>query len=144
MHDILSVNQVAGLFNLVQQCPDIVVPIVQDIVRELALREYHYSLHAVDLRRQSLAHHHVSDLCLCSVHTHSHQLGKSPETDALVILLYHSDVVLNELFNEFSSMNVAILSLSSERFISLDLFGNLFHIERHDFEGEEFLEESRN
>ena len=55
MDDLLTIDQMAGLLNLVEHVADVVIPLVQSLICGLldgargALLEYDDALHAIDL-----------------------------------------------------------------------------------------------
>ena len=118
MDDLLTIDQMAGLLNLVEHVADIVIPLVQSLICGLldgprgALLKDDDTLHAVDLGLDACAlDDHVAELALGEVHTHTRKLGKSLQSDARVILLDSSNVVLDQLPQELLEVNCSILSL---------------------------------
>ena len=118
MDDLLTIDQMAGLLNLVEHVADVVIPLVQSLISGLldgprgALLEDDDALHAVDLGLDTGAlDDHVAELLLGKVHTHTSKLGKSLQPDARVILLDSSNVVLDQLSQELLEVNCSILSL---------------------------------
>ena len=78
MHDLLSVDQVAGLLDLVQHVTHIIVPLIQLLIGRLldgsagSLLEHNNALHSVNLGLNArLFNYHVAQLTLSQVHTHS-------------------------------------------------------------------------
>ena len=94
MNDVLSIDQMAGLFYLVQEASDIVVPVVQYVIGELALQEHDDPLHPVDLRSQPLVHDHIPDLHLSSLHADPDQRREPVQSDPAIVLLNHYMMML--------------------------------------------------
>lgn len=118
MDDLLTIDQMAGLLNLVEHVANVVIPLVQSLISRLldgprgALLENDDTLHAVDLGLDAGAlDDHVAELALGEVHTHTRKLGKPLQPDARVILLDSSNVVLDQLSQELLEVNRSILSL---------------------------------
>ena len=95
MNDLLPIDQVAGLLNLVQQTPNVVVPLIENVISGLIFQEYYKALHSINLSENTPIHDHIGKLQLCSLDTHSYQLTKSVQSDSRVVLLNHSDIMLN-------------------------------------------------
>ncbi len=121
MDDLLTIDQVAGLLNLVEHVADIEIPLVQSLISCLldgprgALLEDDDALHAVDLGLDTGAlDDHVAELALSEVHTHTSKLGESLQPYARVILLDSSNVVLDQLSQELLEVHGSILSLCLE------------------------------
>ena len=118
MDDLLTIDQVASLLNFVEHVADIIIPLVQSLICGLldgprgALLEDDDPLHAVNLCLDTGAlDHHVAELALGEVHTHTRKLSKPLQPDSRVILLDSSNVVLDQLSQELLEMNCSILSL---------------------------------
>jgi hypothetical protein len=120
--NFLTVDQVACLFDLVEHRSHIEVPLVESLIRGLlsrcrgravqatALLEDHQALHAVDLRRNtSFLHYHVAKLSLGKLNGNSGKLSKPWETDAGVVFLDRTNVVLYELPKEVLHVLVGVL-----------------------------------
>ena len=78
MDNFLSVDQVAGLLNLVQHVTHVIVPLIQRLIGRLldgpagSLFEHDDALHPVNLGLHArFLHDHVAQLTLCQVHTHA-------------------------------------------------------------------------
>ena len=98
MEDLLSVDEMAGTFDLIKDAPSVGVPVIKTFVGELlSLREYNDALKSVDFRRHSLIHYHVADFVLTSVDAHANKSGHPLKTDPCVILFNNSNVVLDQL-----------------------------------------------
>ena len=124
MDDLLTIDQMAGLLNLVEHVANIEIPLVQSLISGLldgprgALLEDDNALHAVDLGLDTGAlDDHVAELALSEVHTHTRKLGKSVQPDARVILLDSSNVVLDQLSQELLEVHGSILSLCLEEWL---------------------------
>mmetsp|Transcript_14936 Transcript_14936/g.14522 ORF Transcript_14936/g.14522 Transcript_14936/m.14522 type:complete len:227 (-) Transcript_14936:337-1017(-) len=131
----------ASLLYLVQQSPQVVVPIIQHIICELALLKHHYPLHPIYLGMETIVDHHISNLGLSSVYSHSDQVGQSGQLHSAVILLNDSDIMLDQLLNEFSQMEFIVFSLWLEGRVGSELLLYFFHVEGHDLISLEFLQE---
>jgi hypothetical protein len=108
---LFTVNQVASVLNLVQSHLHILVPVFQSIVSELLLVvERNNTLKSVDFRRDALAHHHVADFSLSSLTAHTHQLSKLEKTNAAVVLLNYTNIVLNQLLHKFANVALVVFS----------------------------------
>ena len=124
MDDLLTIDQMAGLLNLVEHVANIEIPLVQSLISGLldgprgALLEDDNALHAVDLGLDTGAlDDHVAELALSEVHTHTRKLGKSVQPDARVILLDSSNVVLDQLSQKLLEVHGSILSLCLEEWL---------------------------
>ena len=109
MNDVLSMDQMAGLFNHVQDLPDVIIPFVQCIVCELLLLEKHDAAGPVDLSEDPLVNDHVTDLCFCTLLRHTNQVGKTVKIDLAVVFLNNPDVMLNQLSQNLLQVKLEML-----------------------------------
>lgn len=104
MHDFLSVDEVAGGLDFVEELRDVRVPDVEGVVGEGALAEGDYSAHSVDLCVHALVYDHVADFDFCTVLWNSYKVAQSRNFDFRVVFLQNADVVLDELSNKLNQM----------------------------------------
>lgn len=83
MNNLLSIDQVAGLFDLVKHTSHTVVPLIEGLICSLlnslcTLLEDNEPLQAIDLSRYTaLLNHHIAKFAFSLIHWHAHEVGKT-------------------------------------------------------------------
>ena len=139
MNNLFSVNKMACLFNLVKSRLKIMVPRIEPLISELlAFIDRHNASQSVDLGPDASIHNHVAKFILSAFHRDTNKLTHSSQGDAAVVLLNHSEVVLNKLADQLDKMVLVVHSSLLERLKLGHLSPNVFLHERHQFKGQEF------
>ena len=139
MNNLFSVNKMTSLFNLVKGRLKIVVPRIEPLIRELlAFIDCHNASQSVNLGPDASIHNHVSKFILGALNRDTNKLTHSGQGDAAVVLLNHSEVVLNELADQLNKMVLVVQCALLERLKLGHLSPNAFLHERHQFKSQEF------
>jgi hypothetical protein len=93
------------------------VPASKFVVCELLLKmEHNQALQTINLCRNTLVHDHVTKLAFCPLEGYTHELGESLKSNAPIVALNNSNVVLNQLFDKLACVGFRVLCLLLERF----------------------------
>lgn len=133
MYNLFSVDEMAGLFDLVEHLADIVTPLVESLIglflnTDLTLLEDYDALHPVNFGlHASLLDDHIAKFLLSEIDTDACELCETLQSYALVVGLDYADVVLDQLTEEVLHMQGCMLCAQQEwrvdGYLLLDLVG---------------------
>ena len=98
MYDLLSIDEMACLFNLIKCSLQVIVPRVQSLIRELlSLIDSDNAGQAINLRPNPAIYDHITKLVFGSLDRDAHKLAHSFKRDATIVPLNDTQVVLHQL-----------------------------------------------
>ena len=143
MNNFLPVNKMTCLLNFIQQGFDIWIPISKFAICSLILLfECYLPGQSVDLGIDALVDNHVSNFGFCAIFRNTNKSCQSWDFDFAIVLFNDSEIMLNQLSNEFSHVRLWILSAVAEGLVSAHTGFNFSFIQRHELKCEEFVNES--
>ena len=103
MDDLFSINEMARLLNLIKCSLEVIVPRIQPLVRELLpLIDRDNACQAVNFSADSTIDYHVTQLVFSSLDRDAHKLAHPCQRDAAIVALNDSQVVLDQLPDQFN------------------------------------------
>ena len=138
MYDLLSIDEMARLFNLIKCSLQVIVPRVQPLVRELlSLIDSDNTGQAINLRPNPAIYDHITKLVFGSLYRDAHKLAHSFKRDATIVPLNDAQVVLDELPDQLDHVVLAVQSPVLERFKGRHLLCDIILLKWHQFKCQE-------
>ena len=111
MNDLLSVYQVARLFDLIEQAPNVSVPVFENALGGfIGLLKCNTPLKPINLGRNTFVNDHVAQFLLGPILGDTDQFRQCLDVDAAIVSLNNPEIVLNQLPEELPHMRLMVLS----------------------------------